>query len=147
MLRYKCPKQPKADNKGAFGYHKMNIICRMVWTSTFNHLKRFISIVGIDVFVQNMFEKDSLGWTPMGYALMGKKIKVIEYLLSFELIRQKYLSDNLNLYCIVEDMNQFIAYKDTIQCAVKSLGLTEARLEELQSVYNIDISNVAKFTK
>merc|ERR1711971_634709 len=110
--------------------HKYNIIGRMIWVSTFNHLKRFVSMVGIEVFANNMFAKDSFGWNAMGYALMGKNIKSIEYLFSFEVIRQKYLSDNQQIRTLVRNMNRYIAYKDTIQCAVTSLGLTEARLEE-----------------
>jgi len=148
MLSYKCPRQPKGDADFAYKFHKYNILCELVWDSTFNHLKRFVSVVGIELIANNIFAKDGLNWDAMGYALMYKKIKVIEYLLSFEVVRQKYLSNNERLRGLIRDMNRFIDHKDTIQCAVTSLGLTEARLEELKSFYSyLDISKVAKFTK
>merc|ERR1712232_870225 len=49
MLSYKYPKQANAENKAAAKYHKYNILCQVVALGTFNHLKRMMSVVGIEL--------------------------------------------------------------------------------------------------
>merc|ERR1712228_793899 len=41
MLSYKCPKQGN-DNS----YHNKNILTAIVWTGSFDHLKRFVDVIG-----------------------------------------------------------------------------------------------------
>merc|ERR1712228_99431 len=148
MMSYKCPRQPKADNKGAFEFHRMNILCRAVWTGTFDRLKRLMDLIGDQAFVDNMLNTDALGWTPIGYAVMGKKINVIKYIFSLNAVKEKYLSDNRALYGLVATINQFIGYKETVKCVVDGLGLTEAKLKEFKSVYaNTNINLIIPFTK
>merc|ERR1712232_363600 len=111
MLSYKCPKQSKADNQSASQYHRMNILCEVVWRSTFNHLKRMVSVVGIELIADNIFAKDGDGWNAMGLALHFKKIKAIAYLFSFEAVRHKYLSNDQELRRLVKGMNRLIEQK------------------------------------
>ena len=147
MLNYKCPKQPKADNKGASQYHNDAIIGHVIFSGTLDHLKRLTSQIGQQALVENVFTLDGLGWDAMGYALMKKNNGVIEYLLSIKEIKNKYLSDNNLLRRLIRYMNQFIEYEESVQCTVDHLGLTTSELQEVQSFRYVNISSIIPFTK
>merc|ERR1712228_325028 len=78
MLTYKYPEQGESGVK----YYKLNILTSVVNWGTFKHLQTFIAVIGQQVFIDNVFNTDGLGWDAMGYAVMKKKNKVIEYILS-----------------------------------------------------------------
>merc|ERR1712228_541085 len=147
MLNFKCPKQPEADNDGAFKFHEMTIITRVVWSGTLKHLQRLIARIGNQTFVDNMLNVDGLHCDAMGYALMKKNKNVIEYILLIDGVKAKYMSDNDLLHGLVETINRFIDSKETLQCIVDALGLTEAKLNQLKAYRTINIDKFLPFIK
>merc|ERR1712228_702837 len=146
MLSYKCPQQP-GYKQGADAYHHYSIINRLICVGSFNHLQRLIDVIGKQAFIDNVFNLDAWGDDAMTNAVYIKNIKIIEYILSMNEIKQKYMSDNNLLYRLVGTLNEFIANKEAVQYVVDSLGLTEAKLSELKSFRNIDVEKIIPFTK
>merc|ERR1712228_12652 len=142
MLSYKCPKQGN-DNS----YHNKNILTAIVWTGSFDHLKRFVDVIGEQSFIDNVFNQDKYDCDLMNWAVDRKRMKIMEYVLSIGEIKQKYLTDNNELYVLCASLNEFIVNKEAVQYVVDTLGLTEAKLTELKSFRNIDIEKILPFTK
>merc|ERR1712228_466315 len=133
--------------KGAFAYHLFSIIGRVIFEGSFNHLKRLIDVIGKQAFIDNVFNLDAWNRDAMLYAVYKKNMKIIEYILSMNEIKQKYMSDNNLLFRLVSTLNQFIANKEAVQYVVDLLSLTEAKLSELKAFRNIDVSKIIPFTK
>merc|ERR1712228_481618 len=147
MLSYKCPKQPGYKQGGA-AYHKYSIINRVVIFGSFNHLQRLIAVIGKQAFIDNVFNLDGkYRDDAMYYAVFKKNMKIIEYILSMNEIKAKYMSDNNLLFRLVGDLNDYIANKEAVQYVVDALGLTEAKLTELKAFKNINIKQIIPFTK
>merc|ERR1712228_78461 len=147
MMAFKCPQQPQFGDS-ALGYHKFTIITRVIWAGTFENLQRLIHFIGSQVFVDNMLNVNGLGWDAMGYVLMKKNKNVIEYVLLIDGVKKIYVSKNNLLCTLVSRINRFIDDKETLQCIVDALGLTEAKLNELKSAYvNTNIDKLLPFTK
>merc|ERR1712228_1107224 len=146
MLSYKCPKQP-AYKKGAHTYHLFTIIGRVIMWGSFCHLQRLIAVIGKRAFIDNMFNLDGWNDDAMYQAIAKKNMKIIQYILSIDEIKKKYLSDNDLLFRLVSNINQVIESRDIVQHIVDSLGLTEAKLSELTSFQQIDVKKIIPFTK
>merc|ERR1712228_455474 len=146
MLSYKCPKQPRYK-KGAYAFHRFTIIGRVIVIGSFDHLQRLIDVAGKQAFIDNVFNLNGWNRQAMYYAVFNKNLKIIEYILSMNEIKAKYLSDNNLLFRLVGTLNKFIANKEAVQYVVDSLGLTEAKLSELKAFRNIDIKKIIPFTK
>merc|ERR1712228_378192 len=141
MLSYKCPQQP-GFKQGAIPYNYFTMITRVILLGSFDHLQRLISVIGKQAFVDNVFNLNGWNQDAMGYAMEKKNMKIIEYILSMNEIKRKYMSDNNLLYRLVATLNYFIANKETVQYVVVSLGLTEAKLSELKAFRNINIEKI-----
>merc|ERR1712228_476332 len=146
MLSYKCPQQP-AYQRGATAYHVFTIIGRVVRWGSFGHLQRLIAVIGKQAFIDNMFNLNGYDEDAMYQAIDKKNMKIIEYILSIDEIKKKYLSDNDLLFRLVSNINQVIESRDIVQHIVDSLGLTEAKLSELTSFQQIDVKKIIPFTK
>merc|ERR1712228_675303 len=142
MLSYKCPKIGRDES-----YHKVNIFTGIGWSGTFEHLRRFVDLIGEQAFIDNVFNQDKYNCDLINWAVDKKKMKMIEYILSFDQIKAKYLSDNNELYVLCETFNEFIANKECVKNVVDALGLTEAKLNELNAFRAIDIEKIIPFTK
>merc|ERR1712228_234827 len=118
-----------------------------IFWGSFDHLERLIDVIGKQAFIDNVFNLDGWNDDAMYYAVNKKNMKIIEYILSMNEIKEKYLSDNNLLFRLVGTLNKFIANKEAVQYVVDSLGLTEAKLSELKEFRNIDVEKIIPFTK
>merc|ERR1712228_91774 len=142
MLCYKC------SNSSVVGrLHNFRIMTSIVWGGTFEHLQRLVAFIGEQAFIDNVFLIDKYGDDVMSWAFHKNRMNVIKYTLSFEQIKQKYLSDNNLLHFLCSTLNQFIAKKECVKYVIDTLGLTEAKLEELKEFRAIDITQIIPFTK
>merc|ERR1712228_427872 len=114
---------------------------------SFNHLQRLIAVIGKQAFIDNVFNLDGWNKDAMYWAVKKKNMKIIEYILSMNEIKAKYMSDNNLLFRLVGTLNKCIANKEAVQYVVASLGLTEAKLSELKAFRNIDVEKIIPFTK
>merc|ERR1712228_286007 len=146
MLSYKCPKQP-GYRRGAEEYHKYDIIGRTIFWGSFNHLQRLIAVIGKQAFIENALNVDGWNNDALNRAVLKKNMKIVEYILSMNEIKEKYMSNNNFLFRLVGDLNKYIANKEAVQFVVDSLGLTEAKLSELKSFRNIDIEKIIPLIK
>merc|ERR1712228_780943 len=142
MLSYTCP---QTDSVGVYHYYK--IISCVVFQATFDHLQRFIDFVGEQAFIDNVFHVDKYGYDAMRFAMWHKKLRIIKYVLSFDQIKEKYLTDNNLLHYLCGTLNKFIENKEAVQYIVDALELTEAKLSELNEFRAIDIEKILPFTK
>merc|ERR1712228_726845 len=106
-----------------------------------------IDFIGEQAFIDNVFNRDKNGANIMKWALFANKLSVIEYVLSFDQIKKKYLLDNNELHFLCETLNKYIARKEAVKYVVDTLGLTEAKLSELNEFRAIDIKKIIPFTK
>merc|ERR1712228_745937 len=146
MLSYKCPKQP-GYTRNAHAYHMFTIINRLICLGSLDHLQRLIDVIGKQAFIDNVFNLNGWNDDAMYCAIMKKNMKIIEYILSMNEIKEKYMSDNNLLFRLVGTLNKNIANKEAVQYVVDSLGLTEAKLSELKEFRNINIDQIIPFTK
>merc|ERR1712228_199994 len=93
MLSYKCLQQP-GYNRDATAYHLYTIIGRVIMWGSFCHLQRLIAVIGKRAFIDNMFNLDGWNDDAMYQAIAKKNMKIIQYILSIDEIKKKYLSDN-----------------------------------------------------
>merc|ERR1712228_283512 len=142
MLSYKCPQLG-----GDTSYHEFNILTAIVGQGTFDHLQRLVGFIGEQAFIDNVFNRDKYDADVMSWAVDDKRIKIIEYVLSIDKIKEKYLSDNDQLHYLCETLNEFIANTECVKYVVDALGLTEAKLSELNAFRAIDIEKILPFTK
>merc|ERR1712228_30225 len=142
MVSYECP-QLGTDE----GYHKFNILTAIAWTGAFENLRRFIKLIGEGAFIDNVFNVDKYECDVMNWAMNKKKMKMIEYILSFDDIKEKYLSDNDVLHFLCGTLNEFITNTECVKYVVDTLGLTEAKLNELNAFRAIDVQKIIPFTK
>merc|ERR1712228_269009 len=146
MLSYKCPQQP-GWQKGAYAYDYFSIIGRIAFWGSFEHLQRLIAVIGKQAFIDNVFNLSGWNNDAMHYAVKKKNMKIIEYILSMDEIKTKYLSDNNLLFRLVTTLNKFIGNKECVKYIVDVLGSTEAKLSELNVFRAIDVSKIIPFTK
>merc|ERR1712228_881732 len=144
MLSYECPR-PRQGNDTT--YQKMKLLTGVAWMGTLDHLKRLVALIGEQAFIDNVFKKDKYNCDIMNWAVDKKKMKIIQYILSIEQIKEKYMSNNSLLYVLCETLNEFIVNKEAVKYVVDTLGLTEAKLTELKAFRNIDIEKILPFTK
>merc|ERR1712228_319906 len=142
MVSYKCPKLG-----GDTLYHNVNVLTSIFWTGTFDRLKRFINFIGEQVFIDHMFNVDKLNRDAMVWAVRKNRVNFIEYMLSIDGIKEKYASDNNLLHFLCNGLNDWIANKESVKYTVDTLGLTEAKLSELNEFRAIDIEKIIPFTK
>merc|ERR1712228_780092 len=142
MLSYKCPKIGRDKS-----YHTKNILTAIGWTGTCEHLRRLVDFIGEQAFIDNIFNQDKFDCDLINWAVDKKNMKIIEYILSFDQIKAKYLSDNNELYVLCKTFNEFIANKEYVKYIVDTLGLTEAKLTELNEFRAIDIEKIIPFTE
>merc|ERR1712228_504077 len=146
MLSYKCPQQP-GFKQGAIPYNYFTMITRVILIGSFGHLQRLIDVIGKQAFVENVFNLNKSGNDVMHCAVQKKNLIIIEYILSMDEIKKKYLSDNDLLFRLVSTLNKFIENKEAVRYIVDALGLTETKLEELNAFRAIDISKIVPFTR
>merc|ERR1712228_490360 len=143
MLSYKCPQQP-GYKKGGIKYHQFTIIGRIISWGSFEHLQHLIEVIGEEAFADNAFH---LNADAMSFAVSIRSTKTIECILSIDQIKEKYLSDNDVLFRLISTLNSHIKRKEIVQYIVDALGLTEAKLSELNEFRNIDVSKIIPFIK
>merc|ERR1712228_288410 len=146
MMGYRCPRQP-GFKQGYKTYHYFSIMGRVILWGSFGHLQRLFSFIGKQAFIDNFFNLDAWNVDAMYYAVIKKNMKIIEYILSMDEIKKKFMSDDNALFRLVSALNENISDKDVVQYIVDALSLTEAKLSELNAFRNIDISQIIPFTK
>ena len=142
MLSFTCP-----QTDGIGRYHQFKIMTSIIWDASFDHLQHFIDFVGEQAFVDNVFNRDKFGYDVAHWAFLRKKMNVIELLLSIDQIKKEYMSDNDLLHYLCGTLNKYIANKEAVKYVVDALGLTEAKLSELNEFRAIDITKILPFTK
>merc|ERR1712228_141466 len=142
MLSYKCPQQG-----GDLIYHKKNIFTAIIVNGTLDHLRRIVDFIGEQALIDNVFNVDKNNADVMKWALFKKNLNVIEYVLSFDQIKEKYMTDNDSLHYLCGSLNQTIKFKEGVKYVVDTLGLTEAKLSELNEFRAIEIEKILPFTK
>jgi len=142
MLSYECPKQSENST-----YHKFNILTGILGLGTLDHLKRLIDMIGEQAFIDNLFCRNKYQADVMYWAIRLQKINVIEYILTFEEVKKKYMSDIRLLHYLCTALNEFIENIESVKCVVDGLGITEAKLEEVKEFQEIDISKILPLTK
>merc|ERR1712228_733804 len=142
MLSYKCPQQG-----GDTTYHKLNTLTGVVYAGTLDHLQRLVDFIGKQAFIDNVFNQDKYGGDVMVWTLFKNKLKIIKYVLSIDDIKQKYMSDDDTLHFLCESLNKYIKNKECVKYVVDTLGLTEAKLSELNEFRAVDIEKILPFTK
>merc|ERR1712228_54314 len=140
MLSYKCP---RSRGMG----HTKKVLTAVIWTGTFGHLERMIDFIGKQAFIDNVFNQDKYGYDVMKWAFFKEKLNVIEYVLSIDENKEKYMTDKEALHFLCGAMNQYIKFKECVKCVVDTLGLTEAKLNELNQYRGINIQKILPFTK
>ena len=142
MMRYQHPNDY---------FHEDRLLHCVVFYGTFEHFERFINLIGEQVFVEHFFDTDGRGWDVMKFAVMSKKTQAIEYILSIEALKERYLSDNAVLHklCRALNRNRFkdSTYTEALQCVVDNLGLTREKLYEVQEYKWVDMSRLLPLTK
>merc|ERR1712228_541508 len=142
MISYKCPQLGRDTI-----YHLMNVLTSVFGFGTFDRLQRFINFIGEQVFIDHMFNVDKLNRDAMVWAVRRNRVNFIEYMLSINGIKEKYASDNNLLHFLCNGLNDWIANKEAVKYVVDTLGLTEAKLNELNEFRAIDIEKIIPFTK
>ena len=141
-LSYKCPKQPGfTSDDGAHAYHMLNILVRVSYWGTFAHLERLVAFLGKEAFVENVFNLNGWNFDVMKSALRAKRMNVIEYVLSFEAVRNKYLSDGTLLFRLVTSLNQIIEETEIVKYVIDAIGLTTDKLKKFK-FRNADIEKI-----
>ena len=81
----------------------------------------------------------------MKYAVEMEKMDVIKYVLSFDAIKQKYMSDNEALFRLMTVLNQNIEQKEIVQFVISALGINTAKVKELVAFRKIDVFKIMPF--
>ena len=142
MLSYKCP---QTDAMGKYHYYK--IMTCVAFEGTFDHFQRLIDFIGKQAFIDNVFHVDKYGYDALRFLMWDKKMRTIKYILSIDEIKEKYLLDNNVLHYLCNTLNQYIENGEAVKYVVDALGLTEAKLSELNEYRAINIEKILPFTK
>eukprot|EP01083_Nonionella_stella_P110065 321836_1 len=136
ILSYKCTKSDN-DVSGARDYHNYNIVGRIIWL---NQLKKMANIIGDQVFIEHVFQPDGKNMNALEFAIRKKRLEVMKYLMSFQKIKERCLTDKEVLWRTVYSMNR--AYDaDMVKYVMNELQLDETKLREVQSFTCEDKSN------
>eukprot|EP01083_Nonionella_stella_P002406 6952_1 len=107
MMTYRFPSNLVKPHPKAHPYDRYAIATAILaLEGTFQTFKRCISVIGEQAFINNVvFHVDGWNLNPMECALKHDKPKVIEYILSLEEVKGKYMSDEGELlfrlmYCL-----------------------------------------------
>ena len=143
MLKYQYPKAEFEDSGRR--YH-CNILTVTLCRGTFANLKNLIDFVGEQAFIDSVFSVDNSGVDLMGEAVQNKAMKYVKYILSFEEIQSKYMSDNELLFRLCSSLNAQIGNKEIVKYVCDSLGLTAEKIEKLKAFRDINIEKILSFT-
>eukprot|EP01084_Bolivina_argentea_P194416 333564_1 len=91
-IQYKYPKsiKPTADKSK---YHKLTILSKTIKYNDLNILKKLMSIIGKDVFCNNVFVSDAYNMNAMESAITENKLEIVKYLLSHEDVKNICLNN------------------------------------------------------
>ena len=145
MLSYQCPEQGTQESHHE--YHKWTIFTCCIWWGSYDDFKRLVDFVGKQAFIDNAFNVDGWDKDVLRYCMEKKNMKILEYVLSFEEVRERYMSDDDVLCLLVETLNDFIDQREFVKFIVDTLGLTEAKLNDLSSFRSIDVDDILPFTQ
>ena len=132
---------------GGDRFNRYGLLCGIVWFGTYEAFLRFCNFIGKEAFIENAFVPDAYGDDVMEYCIQYKKMKCLEHVLSFDEIKNQYMTDNDKLFRLVQKFNRYIEYKEVVKYIVDNIGLTEAKLKELKAYRDISIENIIPFTK
>eukprot|EP01083_Nonionella_stella_P191098 707518_1 len=139
ILSYKCTK-PDDYVSDAFDYHNYNIVGRIVWFNKLKFLKKMANIIGDQVFIEHVFQPDGVNINALEFAIWKNQLEVMKYLMSFQKIKERCLTDKEVLWRTVYSMNR--AYDaDMVKYVMNELQLDETKLREVQSFTCEDKSN------
>merc|ERR1712130_990704 len=103
-------------------------------------LKRLVSTVGEHSFCQNVVNVDGNGHDAMTTSVRKHKFEHLQYLLSFQGVRDHY-AENAMLFRLISMTNQRFDEKIAKYIAT-SLQLNKEKLSKLQNWKHIDISKI-----
>jgi len=131
LLSHKCkvPQTKLADD--AWQYHRYSVLGRAVQQNSTSVLRKLAVMIGETAFVEHIFNADALDMNGIEYCIAVQDLEMMEYMLSFEGIKEKCITDKDVLFRVVywlyrandEAMSHYV---------VAALGLDEVKLKELQ---------------
>eukprot|EP00484_Ammonia_sp_Unknown_P000225 CAMPEP_0197023096 /NCGR_PEP_ID=MMETSP1384-20130603/3888_1 /TAXON_ID=29189 /ORGANISM="Ammonia sp." /LENGTH=340 /DNA_ID=CAMNT_0042451261 /DNA_START=1 /DNA_END=1023 /DNA_ORIENTATION=+ len=131
LLSHKCraPDTKLADE--AVEYHRHSILGRATWLGTPEALRKLAEIIGEKTFVEHIFDESDRNMNCIEFGILRQDVELMQYLLSFDGIKEKCVTDKDVMFRIVywlyqandEAMSHYV---------VAALGLDEMKLKELQ---------------
>eukprot|EP01083_Nonionella_stella_P287946 980164_1 len=131
LMGYKYQKTAEEFPSGR-DYHRKTIMSQLVRMNDASRLRKVVSIIGEKAFIEHLFIANSDNMNGLEYCIRKKKTKTMEYLVSFDGIRDKCSNDMETQFRMVWWMNEKYD-KSMCDCIVNALKLEVAQLKELQS--------------
>ncbi len=119
--------------KNCWNYSNIGILDRIIWNNhSVNSLKQFISIIGDKLFIHHVLIPNGWNMNSIEYCIRSANIEIIQYIMSFNDIRDKCSNDKQILFRIIYWMNK-IHNIQINKFMVNSLKLNKTKLKEIQS--------------
>merc|ERR1712207_123339 len=93
LMNYQYPAPLRKFGKDAWEYHRYTIMDQVVSRNTLNALKTLVSFIGEQSCIDNIFINNDWNILPLETAIQKNKMKMIEYILSYNQIKNRYIND------------------------------------------------------
>merc|ERR1712228_170671 len=112
---------------------KKNIVGQVIYHRTLNILKKLFEEIGQLAFIKNVLISDGMyNRNALEYAIMKKKIDIIQYLFSFDDIQKEYATNKDLIWRCVWYMSGGNYDESVASYLMKEFNLNEEKLRELQ---------------
>eukprot|EP01083_Nonionella_stella_P145583 456494_1 len=134
-FEYPVPKRTTtAAAPGSYKYHQWNIIGSVIYLQSLNRLKKLVDICGEKVFQSNVLCANGEDINGVEYGIRDNKLQTIQYVMSFDAVRQACLANQDTLWRIVYWTVQPDSFN--VQMAkyiMNVMHLNHAKLKQLQA--------------
>eukprot|EP01083_Nonionella_stella_P092226 258100_1 len=132
---YPAPSAP-VPKAGVIRYHQYTILGTMIRRKPVSAVKKLVSMIGEQHFVECVFTPNGININSIEFAIAVNKMEVMQYFLSFESIKERYLSDNALLFRLIYWLFGRCRENAMMDYVLSQLNLNGARaLESLVSTY------------
>merc|ERR1712154_242590 len=141
-MTYRYPAPSKTFSNDSRKYHLYSILGMVAFLSTLKKLKYLEKYIDDEnVFINAVFHNDGWGDDAILCAIQSKKVDIVTYLLQNKNINKKCIDDQNKLWNIISNL---IANwnKSMAQCIINQFKISEAKLKELKSFKDIDITKL-----
>eukprot|EP01083_Nonionella_stella_P301851 1037915_1 len=129
LLAYKYVKTSQEFASDCWKYDQFRIVSS---ASDVNKLRQLVSVIGAKAFTEQIFIADSTNVNGLEHCIKKKNTEMMEYILSFDEIREKCRQNMECRFRMIWWMNEEYD-KSICDCVVNALELKESQLKELQS--------------